>query len=132
MKSKLVIFAFLALASCGKPKIFILADSDNDKLYLSDTIKIAFKKGHIGKSPVIAIDGEPFSYRKDLDTIILPLKKNDINVVNFLNKKVAEPSMVQKQITEQLLSIQAIWTNLPLILSALQRRVNKCVSENCC
>lgn len=87
MKGKLVISTLLALVSCGKPKVFVLKDSDNEKYYLSDSIKIAFKKGYIWKSPLIAIDGVPLDYQKNLDTIFLQLKKNQITSINFLNEK---------------------------------------------
>jgi hypothetical protein len=87
MKSTLIIVTLFCLISCGKPKIFILRDANNDKYYLSDSVKIAFKKGYIEKAPLIAIDGVPFDYRKNLDTIVLPLKKNQITTIGFLNKK---------------------------------------------
>jgi len=68
-------------------KIFILKDTSNDKYFVSDSIKVFFRKGYIGKSPLIAIDGVVFNYQKDLDTIILPLTKSDITTLAFLNKK---------------------------------------------
>ena len=87
MKGKLIIFTFFALASCAKPNVFVLEDAGNDKYYLSDSIKIAFRKGYIQRSPLIAIGGVPFNYQKNLDTIILPLKKNQITSIDFLDKK---------------------------------------------
>ena len=73
--------------SCGKPKVFVLKDHDNYKFYLSDSVTRAFKKGYIDKAPLIAIDGVPFSYHKNLDTIILPLTKSQITSINFINKE---------------------------------------------
>jgi hypothetical protein len=68
-------------------KIFLLKDTSNDKYFISDSIKTVFRKGYIGKSPLIAIDGMILNYQKNLDTIILPLKKHDITSLAFLNKK---------------------------------------------
>lgn len=87
MKSKLIILLSFVLASCGRLKTFVLKDPGNDKYYLSDSIKIAYKKGYVEKSPLIAIDGVPFDYQKNLDTVILPLQKNQITSIDFLNKK---------------------------------------------
>jgi len=86
MKSKLIISCLFILASCGKPKMFVLKDSGKDKYYLSDSIKIAFRKGFIKKAPLIAIDGVPSDYQLNLDTIILPLMKNQITAIGFVNK----------------------------------------------
>jgi hypothetical protein len=80
--------------------MFVLKDSGKDKYYLSDSIKIAFKKGYIKKSPLIAIDGVPFDYRKNLDTITVPLHKNQITSIDFLTRKVAQLFMVQMYIRE--------------------------------
>ena len=92
MKIKLIILASFILASCGKPKVFVLSDSGNDKYYLSDSIKNAFELGYIKKSPLIAIDGVSFEYQKNLDTIELPLVKNQISVIEFLNHE-SSPSL---------------------------------------
>jgi hypothetical protein len=79
-------FCFFGLISCGKPKVFVLGDSDNNRYYLSDSIKKVYKKGYINKAPLIAIDGVPFDYQANSDTIMLPLKKNQITDIGFINK----------------------------------------------
>ena len=88
MKNKLIFFTlFFALISCDKPKVFVLKDPDNAKFYLSGSVTRAFKKGYIDKAPLVAIDGVPFGYQKNLDTIILPLAKDQITSINILSKK---------------------------------------------
>ena len=103
MKPTIILIVFFALASCERPKtsaskavradkygtlkVFVLKDPSEHKYFLSDSVKAIFKNGYIGESPVIAIDGIVFNYQQNLDTIILPLKKNEITTVSFLNKK---------------------------------------------
>lgn len=103
MKAAIIFIVFFAIAGCGRRKtiasndvsihksatlkVFVLKDSSEDKYFLSDSIKGIFKNGYIGETPLIAIDGIIFNYEQKLDTIILPLKKSEITVVSFLNKK---------------------------------------------
>ena len=103
MKVTFVLVIFFALASCGRTKIFapkdigddkyerlkifVLDDTSKNKYFLSDSIKAIFRKGQIGWSPLIEIDGVVFNYQKNLDTIILSLKKNEITGVAYLSKK---------------------------------------------
>lgn len=71
----------------GSPKSFILKDINSDKYYLADSVNSAFRQGYIGKSPLVAIDGIVFKYQKKLDTIMLPLSKNEIINIAVINKK---------------------------------------------
>jgi len=100
MRTKIIFFLALAglLANCksknsetknettSHPNTFVLEDIGEDKFYLSDSVKKLFKKGYIDKSPLIAIDGVEFEYQTSLDTIIIPLKKKEITVIDFINK----------------------------------------------
>ena len=100
MEAKIIILLVLAalLANCksknsetkneatSHPNTFVLEDIGEDKFYLSDSVKNLFKKGYIGKSPLIAIDGVEFKYQTSQDTIIIPLKKKEITVIEFINK----------------------------------------------
>ena len=47
----LFIITSLAFVSSSKPTIFVLKDSDQNKYYLSDSVKVAFKKDIITKTP---------------------------------------------------------------------------------
>lgn len=78
--------AGVLIITTSKTKIFLLENEDEAKYYLVDKIKTAFEKEQIADSPLIVIDGVPFQYDKTLDTIILPLKKENIREVNFFNK----------------------------------------------
>jgi hypothetical protein len=71
----------------GKPKIFVLKNSDSSKYYLADSIAKIFQKGYIGQSPLISINGVVFRYQTKLDTIALPLLKNEITSIDILNMK---------------------------------------------
>ena len=87
MKQKvLFIVASLAFVSCSKPTIFVLKDSDQNKYYLSDSVKVAFKKDIITKTLLVAIDGVVWDYDKTADTIILPFKKEEIRDVIIISK----------------------------------------------
>ena len=63
-----------------------MEDTGPDKYYLSDSVKKIYKKGYIGKSPLVAIDGIEFKYSFSFDTINIPLRKIEIGVIEFLNK----------------------------------------------
>lgn len=85
MKKILPILASVLLISCTKPKVFILNDTAPGKYSITDFVNKAFKRNEIGKSPLIVINGNSFRYNKELDTILLPLKKSDIINIEFLN-----------------------------------------------
>lgn len=74
------------IITTSKLKIFLLDNEDDSMYYLVDTIKTAFQSEQIANTPLIAIDGVPFEYDKALNTIILPLKKEEIKDVTILNK----------------------------------------------
>lgn len=78
--------AGVLIITTSKLKIFLLDNEDDSMCYLVDTIKTAFQSGQIANTPLIAIDGVPFEYDKALNTIILPLKKEEIKDVTILNK----------------------------------------------
>jgi hypothetical protein len=87
MRGTLALFNLFLLVSCStSPTTFVLQDPGKEKYYLSDSIKKAFRKGHIDKSPFIAIDGVEFKYHVGSDTVTLPLNKNEILAIGFLNK----------------------------------------------
>ena len=103
MKVTLILIIAFALAGCGKTRIlvpknisddkyarlqiFVLKDTGETKYFISDSIKTFFRKGQIGRSPLIAIDGIVLNYQKNSDTIILSLRKSEITDVAYLNKK---------------------------------------------
>ena len=78
--------AGVLIITTSKTKIFLLEDNDESKYYLVDRIKASFEKEEIANSPLIAIDGVPFKYDKNIGTIVLPLKKEIISDVTILNK----------------------------------------------
>lgn len=78
--------AGVLIITTSKLKIFLLDNEDDSMYYLVDTIKTAFQSEQIANTPLIAIDGVPFEYDKALNTIILPLKKEEIKDVTILNK----------------------------------------------
>ncbi|SHM76562.1 hypothetical protein [Flavobacterium xanthum] len=69
-----------------KTKVFLLENEDEAQYYLVDKIKAAFNESQLADSPLIAIDGVPFKYNKTHNTIVLPLKRELIYDINFLNK----------------------------------------------
>ncbi|WP_239023069.1 hypothetical protein [Flavobacterium endoglycinae] len=86
IKQFLLISISVIIIGCTKSKTFILNDSGKNRYYVSKFINDIFEENQIGKSPLIVIDGIPFKYDKIKDTILLPLKKSDINSLNFLNQ----------------------------------------------
>lgn len=86
MKKALFLLSSTILIGCSKPKTFVLNDTRENKYFALELINNAFEKNQIDKSPLIVIDGIPFKYNKNQDTITLPLKKSDIISLDFLNK----------------------------------------------
>ena len=78
--------AGVIIITSSKTKIFILENEDGSKYYLVDTIKTAFEKNQIINAPLIVIDGTPLEYDKSVNSIVLPLKKENIVDFNILNK----------------------------------------------
>ena len=78
--------AGVLIITTTKAKIFLLDNEDDSMYYLADKIKTTFENDQIANTPLIAIDGVPFEYDKTLNTIILPLKKEEITDVTILNK----------------------------------------------
>lgn len=86
MKRILLLSLSVITIGCSKPKAFVLNDSKENNYFVLEFINKVFKENQIAKSPLIVIDGVPFKYDKNKDTIILPLKKSDIIGLNFLNE----------------------------------------------
>jgi hypothetical protein len=78
--------AGVIIITTTKSKIFLLENEDELKYYLVDKLKTAFEKNQINESPLIAIDGVPFEYDKNLNSIVLPLKKEIITDVTIMHK----------------------------------------------
>ncbi|MGO4906689.1 hypothetical protein [Flavobacterium sp. W20_MBD1_R3] len=78
--------AGVIIITTTKSKIFLLENEDELKYYLVDKLKTAFEKNQINASPLIAIDGVPFEYDKNLNSIVLPLKKEIITDVTIMHK----------------------------------------------
>lgn len=78
--------AGVLIITTSKTKIFLLQNEDEAKYYLIDKVKTAFENDVIANPPLIVIDGEPFKYDKNLNSIILPVKKEEIIDVNIFNK----------------------------------------------
>lgn len=88
----IIIFTFcdcakqLAIES-NKQYVFLLNDSNEEsRFYFNESVKKTYKEGVFINSPLVAIDGVIFNYKKSLDTIILPLKKKDITNTQLLGK----------------------------------------------
>ena len=86
MKRTLTILSSTIFLGCSNPHTFVLNDTKQNKYFVSESINQAFEKNEIDRSPLIVINGIPFRYNKDEDTILLPLKKSDIISLDFLNK----------------------------------------------
>ncbi|PTS90242.1 hypothetical protein DBR27_21860, partial [Flavobacterium sp. HMWF030] len=86
MKQTLTILSSTIFLGCSNPHTFVLNDTKQNKYFVSESINQAFEKNEIDRSPLIVINGIPFRYNKDEDTIVLPLKKSDIISLDFLNK----------------------------------------------
>ena len=86
MKRALTILSSAIFLGCSNPHTFVLNDTKQNQYFVSESINQAFEKNEIDRSPLIVINGIPFRYNKDQDTIILPLKKSDIISLDFLNK----------------------------------------------
>lgn len=78
--------AGVLIITTTKSKIFLLDNEDDSIYYLVDKITTAFQSEQIANTPLVAIDGVPFEYDKALNTIFLPLKKEEITDVTILNK----------------------------------------------
>lgn len=78
--------AGVLIITTTKSKIFLLDNEDDSIYYLVDKITTAFQSEQIANTPLIAIDGVPFEYDKALNTIFLPLKKEEITDVTIFNK----------------------------------------------
>lgn len=86
MKQFLLILSSTIAIGCSNPKTFVLEDTNENKYFVSEFVKNVFDKNEIENCPLIVINGIPFTYNKNQDTISLPLKKSDITSLNFLNK----------------------------------------------
>ncbi|MFH6944974.1 hypothetical protein [Flavobacterium sp. FlaQc-50] len=89
MKQILILFTLLVIIGCSKDTIFVLKDTDNQKYYLSDSIRKIAQNNQISLSPIIIIDGIPIKYDIEKDTVFLPLQKKDLYQILFLNKRSA-------------------------------------------
>lgn len=83
--------AFLSLCSllaigCSHPRTFVLDDTVQNSNAASQSIKKAIEKDQIDISPLIVINGTPFTYNKEQDTIILPFKRSTLISLEFVNK----------------------------------------------
>lgn len=85
MKRALLLLSSALTIACSKPKAFTLNDTEENKYFALELVNNAFKKDQIGECPLIVINGIPFEYNKERDTILLPLKKNEILSFDFLN-----------------------------------------------
>ena len=81
-----LILLFLLLAGCGKKHVFVLSDQSKKKYFLVDSINNAYAEEAILKDPIISINGIIFKYDIELDTIVLPVKKNEITNFSVLNR----------------------------------------------
>lgn len=86
MKRALTILSSVLFLGCSNPHTFALNDTKQNQYFVSESINRAFEKNDLDRSPLIVINGIPFRYNKDQDTIVLPLKKSDIISLDFLNK----------------------------------------------
>lgn len=97
MKNLLLIISICLLAisvtknvecqNISKQHTFLLQDKDSVKYILNDSVRNAYQRGIIVNSPILAVDGIPFSYNQQQDTIYLPLKWEEIRYFIFLHKK---------------------------------------------
>ena len=78
--------AGVLIISTSKTKIFLLQNEDESKYHLIDIVKNAFENDVIANPPLIVIDGEPFKYDINLNSILLPIKKEEIIDVIIFNK----------------------------------------------
>lgn len=86
MKKASLIIISTIIIGCSNPRVFILDDTKENKYFVSEFINNAFEENQIDKSPLIVINGKPFRYNKNQDTILLPLKKSNIKSLEFLNQ----------------------------------------------
>ncbi|MFC0778303.1 hypothetical protein [Flavobacterium sp. HJSW_4] len=86
MKHISLLFLSVITIGCSKPKVFLLNEAGKNRYYVSEFINTAFEENQIKTAPLIVINGIPFRYDKNKDTIILPFKKSDITSLNFLNQ----------------------------------------------
>ncbi len=78
--------AGVLIISTSKTKIFLLQNEDESKYHLIDIVKNAFENDVIANPPLIVIDGEPFKYDTNSNSILLPIKKEEIIDVIIFNK----------------------------------------------
>lgn len=106
MKKISFLILILALFGCAKQltvqnnkqHVFILEDKDDSKFYLIESVKKAYSEETFKNSPIVAIDGVVFIYKKNLDTIVLPLKRKEITNLQLLHKNSSSIIYGEKEI----------------------------------
>lgn len=83
--------AGVIIITTSKTKVYLLEDENESKYYLTESLKPIIQENHITDSPVISIDGVKYNYDRTHNSIILPLKRENIADMTVLNK---ETSMV--------------------------------------
>ena len=70
--------------------MFLLEDENESKYYLTESLKAIIQENHITDSPIISIDDVRFKYDNTHNSIILPLKRENIADVKVLNKETSK------------------------------------------
>lgn len=89
MSNKIILYiisvSILIIYSCS-PKAFVIEEDGDEKFIIDSIIKEGIKNNVIKKNPIIYIDGIEYKYSSDVDTIIIPLKKTQLNSYIILDK----------------------------------------------
>ena len=82
--------AGVIIVTTSKTKVFLLEDENESKYYLTESLKAIIQENHITDSPIISIDDVRFKYDNTHNSIILPLKRENIADVKVLNKETSK------------------------------------------
>lgn len=79
------------LSLTDNEKRYLITDRGNKKYFLIDFIKTHQENEKLGKTPMVIIDGEPFTYHYKETNKELKISKNDIKRIEITNSEKSIP-----------------------------------------
>jgi hypothetical protein len=89
MKLFFPFLVILLIASSCTSNRYVLSDSNDDKDFLKQQIKVYKKTKGISNKPIIVLDGIPYRYSHELKEKPLTISKSDIKEISILKKEAA-------------------------------------------
>jgi len=72
-------------------KRYLLTDSGNKKFFLIDLIKENQENGKLGETPMVIVNGEPFTYHYKETNKKIEISKNDIKRIEIIESEKSIP-----------------------------------------